>query len=274
MMRSTISALTLLVLTSVGSVHASTHFDRGLDAYGDGLYAEAARHWEKGAATGDTRSQFNLAVLTEHGKGLEQDIAVAVSWYRQAAKNRFPDAQFSLANILMSGAGPIKANVDEAVMWYLEAAESGHIRSQFTLGTMLVNGEQVPKDLVAAERWLELASHNGHMEAESLLARLRRELDQGLKLASWVKERNPSAWTVELFKSPDAERARKFVRIVGLESAAVFESNDGMHRVVAGVFEDQASANSAIAALPEPLKLRIPVVRQFQQLQMSMVNVQ
>lgn len=255
--------LALVLLTGASSAYAVTTFDKGLDAYGDGLYHEAARYWTKAAESGDARSRFNLAVLYEHGKGVEQDLNQAVVWYRQAAKSGFADAQFSLANILMKGAGPVEQNIDEGLMWYLQAADTGHIQSQFIVGSLLVEGDVVPKDLVTATTWLKLASGNGHMEAESLLHRLNAERDANIKGDTWVLDQDPESFTVELFRSPERERAARFVQVVGLESASVFESADGIHHVVAGVFASEDDADAAVAALPEPLRLRLPKVRQF-----------
>ncbi len=255
--------LALALLSVAPGVFAVTNFDKGLDAYGDGLYREAARYWTEAARAGDARSRFNLAVLYEHGKGVEQDIETAVVWYRQAAKAGFADAQFSLANILMSGAGPVEKNVDEGLMWYLQAADAGHIQSQFIVGSILVDGELAPQDLVTATSWLKLASANGHMEAESLLHRLAKEREASVSGNDWILEQSPDAFTVELFQSPQRERATRFVQIVGLESATVYESADGIHHVLAGVFDSEQSARDAVGALPEPLRLRLPKVRQF-----------
>jgi len=255
--------LALVLLTGASSAFAVTTFDKGLDAYGDGLYREAARYWTEAAESGDARSRFNLGVLYEHGKGVDQDIKQAVVWYRQAAKTGFADAQFSLANILMKGAGPVEKNIDEGLMWYLQAADAGHIQSQFIVGSLLVDGEVVPRDVATATTWLKLASGNGHIEAESLLHRLDAERDANIQNDSWVLEQDPESYTVELFQSPERERAARFVQIVGLESATVFESADGIHHVVAGVFASEDDADAAVADLPEPLRLRLPKVRQF-----------
>jgi len=163
----------------------------------------------------------------------------------------------------MVGVNEIPQRVDEALMWYLQAADSGHIQSQFLVGSMLYEGTVVPKDVASATTWLELASNNGHLEAQSLLHVIEAQANAGIYDVSWVLERQPHEFTVELFRSPDIDRAKKFVRIVGLQTAAVFTSNDGIHHVISGVFDSVDEANAAIAQLPEPLRVRIPRVRQF-----------
>jgi localization factor PodJL len=49
-------------------------------------YREAAAWFEQAAARGFPDSQYNLALLYEHGLGIEQDLLRAYQWYVQAAK--------------------------------------------------------------------------------------------------------------------------------------------------------------------------------------------
>lgn len=263
-------ALAVLNLLCIACASADSLFDKGLESYADGMYSEAAQHWEKAADSGDVRAAFNLAILYEHGNGVGQDITRAVALYREAANKGFADSQFSLANILIEGAGSIPKRVDEALMWYLQAADGGHIQSQFLVGSMLYQGDVVPKDDASATTWLELASHNGHFEAQSLLHVLESEANAGIYDSAWVLARNPAEYTVELFQSPDLARARKFIRIVGLETAAVFQSTDGFYHVVSGVFTSEEQANTALVQLPEPLRIRLPKVRQFAQIKTTL----
>jgi localization factor PodJL len=49
-------------------------------------YREAAAWFEQAAAKGFPDSQYNLALLYEHGLGIEQDLLRACQWYTEAAK--------------------------------------------------------------------------------------------------------------------------------------------------------------------------------------------
>jgi localization factor PodJL len=49
-------------------------------------YREAAAWFEQAAAKGFPDSQYNLALLYEHGLGIEQDLLRAYQWYVEAAK--------------------------------------------------------------------------------------------------------------------------------------------------------------------------------------------
>jgi TPR repeat protein len=47
--------------------------------------AEAVRWYRKAAEQGNAKAQFNLGVMYDLGKGVKQDDAEAVKWYRKAA---------------------------------------------------------------------------------------------------------------------------------------------------------------------------------------------
>ena len=48
-----------------------------------------------------------------------------------------------------------------AVVWYRRAAKQGLANWQYNLGLMFTNGEGVPKDFVRAHVWYSLAKSNG-----------------------------------------------------------------------------------------------------------------
>ena len=58
----------------------------------------------------------------------------------------------------------------EAMRWYKEAAKEGNPRAQFLLGLMYHNGIRVGRDLVEAERWYRAAALKGHSSAQLSLA--------------------------------------------------------------------------------------------------------
>ncbi len=48
------------------------------------------------AAQGDAHAQFNLGVMYDKGRGVSQDYAEAVKWYRKAAEQGHASAQHNL----------------------------------------------------------------------------------------------------------------------------------------------------------------------------------
>ena len=82
------------------------------------------------AEAGDAEAQLNLGVMYDTGRGVPQDDAEAVRWYRLAA-------------------------------------DQGHARAQGNLGVMCGTGEGVPQDYVQAYMWFNLAASrmaSGHRQ--------------------------------------------------------------------------------------------------------------
>ena len=70
-------------------------------AYFDGLglpkdETEGVKWWRKAAEQGDPKAQYNLGVSYENGQGVPKDKAEAAKWHRKAAGQGFAEAQYNL----------------------------------------------------------------------------------------------------------------------------------------------------------------------------------
>jgi TPR repeat protein len=81
------------------------------------------------AARGDAEAQNNLGVMYASGRGVPQDLAEAVRWYRRAAEQGHGYAQFNLGRMYLDGAG-VPQDHAEAVKWYRMAVEQGQGHAQ------------------------------------------------------------------------------------------------------------------------------------------------
>jgi TPR repeat protein len=63
-----------------------------------------------------------------NGRGVEQDHAEAVKWYRKAAEQGHADAQNNLGFCYEKGWG-VEQDYAEAVKWYRKAADHGNTRA-------------------------------------------------------------------------------------------------------------------------------------------------
>ncbi|KGB91877.1 sel1 repeat family protein [Burkholderia cepacia] len=123
--------------------------------HGDGVErnpAEAAKWYRRAADQGDAASQNNLGTLYETGIGVEQSRAEAVSWYRRAAAQGNGDALCNLGRAYEDGEGAPQDSA-EAVRLYRRAAEQGLPRGQLYLGLMYDAGTGVPQDAAEAAKW-------------------------------------------------------------------------------------------------------------------------
>lgn len=79
----------------------------------------------KQARQGSAPAQYNLAKAYETGSGTRQSYSEAVRWYKAAANQGFARAQFSLGVIFEEGRPEVKRDVAYALSWYEEAARNG-----------------------------------------------------------------------------------------------------------------------------------------------------
>jgi TPR repeat protein len=112
------------------------------------------------ADQGDGIAQNNLGSLYYNGRGVRQDYAEAVKWYRGAADQGLAVAQYNLGSLYAYGEG-VQQDYAEAAKWYRKAANRGNADAQTNLGVLYANGDGVPKDHTAAYMWFNLAAAQG-----------------------------------------------------------------------------------------------------------------
>lgn len=63
------------------------------------LYPEAIHYYTMAANQGAAQAQFNLAQIYEEGRGTKSDMAYALSWYEEAARNGYKVASEKLRTL-------------------------------------------------------------------------------------------------------------------------------------------------------------------------------
>jgi TPR repeat protein len=109
------------------------------------------------AETGDAESQDQLGEAFYAGKrGVPKDPVEAMKWFRKAAGQNHPAAQYNLAVGCESGDGVAKYEV-EAYKWYLLAAKQGHSKAQrnVTMLELMLLPEQIAEGKRRAQDCLE-----------------------------------------------------------------------------------------------------------------------
>lgn len=134
------------------------------DVYYDADPEEARELLLQLAAGGDHEAEFYLGHLAEESS--PPDAVAALAWYRKAAAGGFLEAKHWTASFLYHGMGTGQ-DLAAAVSLFRECAEAGLDASQWKLGQHLL---QFPASRAEAIRWLELAADQGHTGATELLA--------------------------------------------------------------------------------------------------------
>lgn len=89
------------------------------------------------AEGGDADAQFFLGLHCSCREGAAQDLPQAAEWYRQAAEQNHPLAQFNLSVMLGEGQGMAKDGA-AAVKWMGRAAASGVRERSSTAATAAI----------------------------------------------------------------------------------------------------------------------------------------
>ena len=135
-----------------------------------------AVHWyRKAAEQGHPLAQYNLGFMYDRGEEIPEDDAMAVRWYREAAGQGYAGAQYNLGFVYDRGEG-VPEDDAWAVHWFRKVAEQGFAGAQYILGVMYARGEGIPEDLVQAYAWFSVAAAQGHDDAQKVKERIAKEM--------------------------------------------------------------------------------------------------
>jgi TPR repeat protein len=131
--------------------------------------ATAVDWYRTAAEQGDPDAQYALGVLYARGEGVPQDYREAARWYRKAADQGDAEAQYGLGNLYANGRGVARSYLT-AAQWYREAAEQGNANAQSNLGVAYANGLGVPRNDAEAAEWFRRAAEQADADAQFNLA--------------------------------------------------------------------------------------------------------
>ena len=169
---------------------------KGLAAVENKQWREAFAQFEPLAKRGDPRAEINLGNLYMRGLGVEQDYALAHTWYEKAARHGHPTGQAKLGMMYLLGLG-LNADPGEAARWFRRAAENGDSGAAMVLAEMHENGDGVERNPVEAFVWYSIATDLGEQDGVDHKARLADGLSPA-QLNSALTQIN--VWRVEYDK--------------------------------------------------------------------------
>ena len=147
---------TARVSASAGDVVAQ--FSLGAMLYYGGTDTAQAIEWfRKAAAQGFPSAEFQLGQLYDFGFGVAQDDREALTWYRRAADHGHRAGQRAVGDFFRRGRG-VDADAAEAARWYRRGADGDDLRAQYQLGQMYFTGTGVPLDYGSAYLWFSVAA--------------------------------------------------------------------------------------------------------------------
>ncbi|MDP5135189.1 energy transducer TonB [Rheinheimera baltica] len=142
---------TFQIKASSGS--KSRKFDRENEEYLEAILAAAKAE--------SAKYQYLYGLLIENRIVTDTD---ALSWYLQAAINGYPQAQYKLAQCLVSGNG-CDRDQNKAVNWLAISADSGDPKAAYLLAQELLDSNNVNYNPRKAAGYLEVAALKEYMPA-------------------------------------------------------------------------------------------------------------
>ena len=104
-------------------------------------------------------------MLYQDGQGVQQDYAEAMKWFRKAADQGDPEAQYALGVMYKNGRG-VPRDDAEAIKWYRKAADQGNADAQNAL-TTLTAPAPAPSQTATAPALSQPAQHSTSAEGNS-----------------------------------------------------------------------------------------------------------
>jgi TPR repeat protein len=128
------------------------------------------------AEAGDAQAQFELGRAYEDGKGVPQDDARSIEWFRKSADQGNAQAENSLGVMYALGRG-VPRDKEEAVRWYKKAAKQGLAEGIYNVAISYYNGEGVEGNLDLAGSWMMAAQRKGDAQAADALKHISEQLN-------------------------------------------------------------------------------------------------
>ena len=139
------------------------------------LQSNLAVDMRASAWQGHSRSQFYYAESMA-----EIDRVVAFLWYRRAAENNDPEAQYYISHLYLSDNIIVKKDMQLGIAWLHKAAQQQLPLAQFVIGQHFLSGSLIVKNVAAGISWCEQAATQNLVTAIVFLAKCHEE---GLHLA-------------------------------------------------------------------------------------------
>ena len=103
---------------------------KGVSVNGD----ESVKWLKMAAEQGEPKAQYYLSVAYNRGFGVQQDFNESLRLLNESANQGFAKAQNQLGGVYEYGLGGVPKDANEALNWYRKAAEQGEPQAQWSVG--------------------------------------------------------------------------------------------------------------------------------------------
>ncbi|HEV2495402.1 MAG TPA: tetratricopeptide repeat protein [Terriglobia bacterium] len=162
--------LRVVVLLFVIVIPVRADLRGGKQAYEHGDYATALKELRPLADQGNAEAQALLGLMYNLGRGVPRDYVQAEKWYRAAADQGNAQAECQLGSMYL------KKDPTRALKLLKLSAEQGFSDSYLIIGLAYMSLKDVPRDLVEADMWLNLAAAHDDPLGASQRARCESQM--------------------------------------------------------------------------------------------------
>ena len=141
----------ILSVVLVSVIPAQADFAAGKRAYEQADYPTALKEVRPLAERGNPEAQALLGVMYNLGRGVPLDLSQAEKWYKAAADQGNAQAECQLGSMYL------RRDPARGLKLLKLSAEQGFSDSYLLLGWAYMSVKEVPRDLVQADMWLNLA---------------------------------------------------------------------------------------------------------------------
>ena len=158
--------------------------------YGKGVAQDKARavaYYRLAAEQGEPNAQNSLGCCFFDGNGVEQNYEEGMKYFLLSAQQGNPDAIYNLGYNYYYGEG-VARDYDKALEYFNTAAEMNHPSAFFLIGECCYEGNGVEKDVKIAKEWFRRALDAGYEPDEEDRALLEDVFGEGLSRQRIIEE--------------------------------------------------------------------------------------
>ena len=147
-------------------------------------YTPSCSRYEQGIGVLQTQSAHAIGSIYESGPGVPRDLALALKWYEQAAKEGGADSRMALGRLYFQGEGGVERDLKKAMAWLYWPLEQDHPGAQELSSAVIEEVLRSPeKEAVEAQVFLANAYQKGlagrERNSEEAMRWYRLAADQG-----------------------------------------------------------------------------------------------
>lgn len=150
-----------LTIDDLAQADTGVFFEEGKKYYKEKNYTKAFEYFEKSAALGNYKAQYNLGVLYANPKFYLYNQEKAFEQFKQLAHKGHAASQNRLGMYYTLG-GIVEKDYLEAIKWYEQSSKQGYVTAQCNLAYMYAAGKGVFVNFGRAHAFAKEGFKNKH----------------------------------------------------------------------------------------------------------------